>query len=154
MSDSSATLLVKGDFMDDTGKENTDIITSPQGGRREKVGVRFDLIPFVALQEIAKVFAYGAEKYDDNNWKGLDFEKGEQTPLNHALMHLSCATSMPFGSPDRLWELAKAATNITMHMWGELNPACGVEEMPELSKDTPDTPPVLGAFKGIFGPKK
>ena len=143
--------------MNDTQKENTDIITSPQGGRREKISVRFDLIPYEALYEIAKCFAYGSDKYDDNNWQGLDFEKGEQTPLNHALMHLSRATSMPFGSPDRLWELTKAATNIMMHMWGELHVydvQGNAEQMPPQPEDSPDTPPVLGAFKGIFGPKK
>ena len=29
---------------------------------------RFDLIPFAAIGEIADALAYGAEKYEDNNW--------------------------------------------------------------------------------------
>ena len=29
---------------------------------------RFDLIPFAAIGEIADVLAYGAEKYEANNW--------------------------------------------------------------------------------------
>jgi len=141
----------------DNGKENTNIITSPTGGKREKVGVRFDLIPYEALYEIAKVFAYGAEKYADNNWKGLDFQSGEQTPLNHALMHLSQAASMPFGTLERRWQLAKAAVNVAMQIWGEVHfydGQCNLKQVP-LQPDTPkDKPPILGPFKGVFGSKK
>ncbi len=30
---------------------------------------RFDLLPFAALEEIAKVLTFGARKYDDENWR-------------------------------------------------------------------------------------
>jgi len=139
-------------------KENPDIIIASGGGMREKIGVRFDLIPYEALYEIAKVFAYGAEKYEDNNWKGLDFRSGEQTPLNHALMHLSHATSMPFGTLQRRWQLAKAATNITMEIWGEVylsDNGCDPKTPDQTPKpDQPDpsegTPPVLAPFARIW----
>ncbi len=32
------------------------------------VKTRFDLVPFAAIGEIADVLAYGAEKYEANNW--------------------------------------------------------------------------------------
>jgi hypothetical protein len=31
--------------------------------------VRFDLLPWNAVEEIAKVLSYGAKKYSDNGWK-------------------------------------------------------------------------------------
>ncbi len=69
--------------------------------------LRYDLIPPVVLEELAKVLTYGAEKYGDHNWKNLDnFEeryysalmrhiqahrKGEKNDKESGLSHLSHA---------------------------------------------------------------
>jgi hypothetical protein len=55
---------------------------------RTKIGMRFDLIPGDVLAEVAKVFAHGAAKYGDNNWRQGRL-KGDKCPLNHALKHLA-----------------------------------------------------------------
>jgi hypothetical protein len=37
---------------------------------------RFDLVPFAAIAEIAEVLAYGAAKYEANNWaRGTDWSR-------------------------------------------------------------------------------
>lgn len=85
----------------------TDPVTGAQKGQKPE---RYDLIPPHALDELARVYGYGASKYDDRNWeKGYDwglslaalhrhvkaFEKGEvvdpesgRRHLLHAAFHL------------------------------------------------------------------
>lgn len=75
--------------------------------------IRMDLLPTKALEETAKVFTYGANKYNDYNWahgKGLDYHrlygallrhlnafwKGENIDESgyHHLAHASCNCMM------------------------------------------------------------
>lgn len=47
-----------------------------QAARFNTGKVRHDLIPPTALEEIAKVYTYGTEKYSDNNWwKAFNWRK-------------------------------------------------------------------------------
>lgn len=47
-----------------------------EGKRYNKGKIRYDLIEPFALEELAKVFTKGAEKYEDNNWlKGMKWSK-------------------------------------------------------------------------------
>lgn len=100
------------------GKE---IITSEAGGQRQAAGVRWDLIPFEALEEVGKVLHYGATKYKEENWKNIEFEHSEQSPINHGIRHFSKAKTFSPGSPERIWQLAKAATNALFQIWYEVN---------------------------------
>jgi len=34
--------------------------------------LRYDLLPVEALAEVVKVLSFGAQKYDDDNWKHVD----------------------------------------------------------------------------------
>lgn len=44
-------------------------LTDPKtGGQKGMKPERFDLIPFDALEEVARVYGFGAAKYEDNNW--------------------------------------------------------------------------------------
>lgn len=44
----------------------TDPSTGAQKGRKAE---RFDLMPFSALEELARVYDYGTKKYSDRNWE-------------------------------------------------------------------------------------
>ena len=47
-----------------------------EAGRFDEGKVRHDLIPAWAIEELAKVYTYGCQKYDDNNWwKGMKWSK-------------------------------------------------------------------------------
>lgn len=79
----------------------------PQAARFNEGKVRMDLIPPVALEEIAKVYTYGTKKYsDDNWWKAFKWRKdtfgciqrhlnkwlrGEQNDDESGLLHLAHA---------------------------------------------------------------
>lgn len=50
-------------------------ITNPQtGGQKGRKPERYELLPFDVLAEVARVYAMGASKYEDDNWKlGYDY---------------------------------------------------------------------------------
>lgn len=44
------------------------IVDPKTGGKKGQKDERFDLIPMDALEELARVYGFGAKKYDDDNW--------------------------------------------------------------------------------------
>ena len=81
----------------------TDALTGGEKGQKPE---RYDLIPPHAMDEVARVFGYGVQKYADRNWeKGYDwglsiaalhrhvkaFEKGESIDGESQCHHLASA---------------------------------------------------------------
>lgn len=60
-------------------------ITDPNtGGQKGQKPERFDLLPFDALEEIARVYGIGAAKYSDDNWlKGYRWRLSLGALLRH-----------------------------------------------------------------------
>ncbi len=58
--------------------------TLSNGAKQAATPYRFDLIDAPALFEMAKVLHNGAQKYGENNWRGIPVE-GQ---LNHVLQHV------------------------------------------------------------------
>jgi hypothetical protein len=59
----------------------TDPVTGGQKGTKPE---RFDLIPFDALEEVARVYGYGATKYDEDNWlKGYKWRLSAAALIRH-----------------------------------------------------------------------
>jgi hypothetical protein len=72
--------LIAGDKEDDT------VVVNENGAKQSRIDGRFDLIPARALKEVAKVYAEGADKYGEDNWKGLSIDEIN----NHVYNHLYC----------------------------------------------------------------
>jgi len=50
---------------------------------------RFDLIPYEALERLAKIYEAGGRKYADRNWeKGIPTHRYMDSGLRHAMKHL------------------------------------------------------------------
>lgn len=65
-----------------TEVRHTDETTGAQKGIKAE---RFDLLPWDALEEVARVYAYGAKKYADRNWeKGYPWGWSFQALIRHA----------------------------------------------------------------------
>lgn len=60
------------------------VITNERGGSQSDIGARFDLIPPLALTQVAEVLHRGAAKYGENNWRKID----TVDHVNHAIAHL------------------------------------------------------------------
>jgi hypothetical protein len=65
-------------------------VTSPTGGEKGTKPARFDLIPAEPLWEVASLYGFGAEKYDDHNWrKGYDWSLSFAALMRHAWLFWS-----------------------------------------------------------------
>lgn len=55
-----------------------------EGAKYDKGKLRYDLIPADALDELARVYTIGSEKYDDNNWRlGMKWGKVFAAVMRH-----------------------------------------------------------------------
>ena len=90
----------------DNGTE-TRVTNEQTGGAKGQKAARYDLIPVEALNEVAKLYGYGATKYEPSNWRrGYDFSLsyaalqrhlnawwgGEDSDPESGLSHLAAAT--------------------------------------------------------------
>ena len=68
--------------------------------------VRFDLISPIALTELARTYAEGAQKYGDNNWlKGIPRSDLLNHALRHIFLYMAGDTSEPH-LPHAMWNIA------------------------------------------------
>jgi len=86
--------------------------------KRDECGVRYDLIPPKILIAIAKVFAKGAARYGDENWKKSRLS-GDKSPINHALKHIvNYAAGVPDeDGPDPKIHIEHAIVNLIFEYW-------------------------------------
>lgn len=84
------------------------VYTNAQGGKQSDIPYRCDLIPPLALLEIAKVFKQGADKYGEGNAQFITVQEN----LNHALSHIYTSLGNP--TANHLEELSHAACRIMM----------------------------------------
>lgn len=95
-----------------------------EGVKNDQQKIRWDLVPFDAVNEIAKVLTFGAEKYEARNWeKGMNWsrafgalqrhltrwfhgqDKDKETRLTH-LANAGCCLFFLLA-----WELRKVGTD-------------------------------------------
>ena len=76
--------------------------------------VRFDLIPPKELEEVAKVFTFGAKKYSDYNWQGLKVSRLVASLLRHVYAWVQGKSIDP---ETGLSHLSHAVCNCLMIMW-------------------------------------
>lgn len=70
---------------------------------------RYDLLPATAMEELAKVYTFGAEKYDDDNWrKGGPWRRNFSALMRHAWAWMRGETRDPESG---LHHMAHAAFN-------------------------------------------
>jgi uncharacterized HAD superfamily protein len=62
-----------------------DVIVNENGAKQSDLKARFDLLPARAVEEVARVLHKGAEKYGEENWRGLSVEEVHNHTLGHAV---------------------------------------------------------------------
>lgn len=83
---SSATATAPGVPLSYTGvAPDAPVTRNEDGGMQSQVEGRFDLIPPIAMFELAKVMEHGAQKYAPRNWYKIPLE----SHINHLLMHMN-----------------------------------------------------------------
>lgn len=81
--------------------------------------VRWELLPLDIINEIAKVYTKGAEKYSDNNWKLL--ENGYERYKGALLRHLAANDQNSIDEETGCYHLAQVAWNAIAMLWFKLN---------------------------------
>lgn len=81
------------------------IITNANGARQSDIGARYDLLPARALREVAGVLKIGAEKYGEENWRGLSVAEIHNHTLGHAIA---------FNNSNKLEDLSHTACRALM----------------------------------------
>jgi len=93
--------------------------------KRDPVSYRFDILYPQFIRAMARIAAYGAEKYGDFNWHKSRLI-GEKGPINHLINHLTMYQDgkdydhLEIGSEKRI-HLAAIAFNAMMEYWYEEN---------------------------------
>jgi len=89
--------------------------------KNDKGKVRFSLIPPKALLEVGKVFTYGANKYEANNWRKIQREEYYRL-IDAALRHLNAYMRREeIDSESNLPHLAHSIANLMMLLEKELD---------------------------------
>lgn len=89
------------------------IETKPSGFQQSQNGYRFDLIPPEAMFTLARVLDYGAKRYPENNWQGLE----TKDHLNSVIMHVYAY----MGGDTQDDHLGHALTRAVFALWSAMN---------------------------------
>ena len=87
---------------------NAPLKVLPNGAASSSTPYRFDLLPSLALAEVARIMAAGAEKYGEGNWKLLP----ANDHLNHAMQHIFAHTAGDTQEADELEHACHVATRV------------------------------------------
>jgi hypothetical protein len=60
------------------------MVMNPAGGKQSHIPYRCDLLPALALLEVAQILAEAAPKYGEDNWRKI----ATADHINHAVTHL------------------------------------------------------------------
>jgi hypothetical protein len=76
----------KGVRMSSKRNAKEEITTNPKtGGMKGKKDQRYDLIPWSEMDKVAELYAFGATKYADHNWrKGYEWSLSFASLIRHA----------------------------------------------------------------------
>ena len=77
----------------------------PGGGKSSKLDTRYDLLPPLAVNEVARVLALGCVKYGEWNWVSLPIRDN----LNHALRHCVAQNIPSMECDERVMHASHAA---------------------------------------------
>jgi hypothetical protein len=87
-----------------------------EGTKHDEGKLRWDLVPWEAIEEVVRVYTHGADKYGDNNWMGL--EDAENRYFAALMRHLVAWRNGEHIDPDSgLKHLAQVAWNALALLW-------------------------------------
>ena len=108
---------------------------TPQGIKYDQEKIRWDLVPYDAVNEIAKVLTFGAKKYSARNWeKGMDWSRAFGALQRHLTRWFH---GQDLDKELQLTHLANAGCCLFFLLAWELRNA-GNDDRPKLSKEVLD----------------
>ena len=86
------------------------------GKKFDKGKLRWDLIPFDILDELVSVLTYGAFKYNDNNWQGVESNRYQAALMRHISKYMQGEKN---DTESKIHHLAHAMCNCMFLLWKE-----------------------------------
>ncbi len=87
------------------------------GIKHDNGKLRYDLLPFEAIEEIVKIYTFGSEKYESNSWQGVDKERYFSALMRHLVAHRK---GEKIDSESGELHLAHVGWNVLALIWNEL----------------------------------
>lgn len=88
---------------------DAEMVTNAQGGKQSYQPGAFELLPPIALTEVAKVMAHGAAKYEAWNWTAIPSHMHLRSAMGHLFSFIAGDTTE---GGDRYHHLTHAATRL------------------------------------------
>lgn len=88
------------------------------GNDKNEMKLRWDLVPFDALEKIVEIYTHGAAKYGDNNWQGVDSDRYFAALMRHLAQ---MRKGEKYDQDSKKLHAAHAAWNCIAIIWHELN---------------------------------
>lgn len=82
---------------------------APEGLKFDRDKPRLELVPPSLYLAVGRVMTFGAQKYADNTWRGVEAERYKGAMLRHAMAYMSGESKDPESGMPHLWHIA---TNI------------------------------------------
>ena len=79
--------------MFDSNYQLANAIKRDQNAKADKGKIRMELIPTTAFKGLGRVLTFGAEKYGDNTWQGVETERY----IGALLRHICAYIEDPYG---------------------------------------------------------
>ena len=97
-----------------------DVLGGPQEGatKYDSDKPRWDLAPMKEFEQVVEILTFGAKKYADNGWKGVDKERYIAALLRHMTAYMSSGKDDPESG---MSHMAHVACNALFIMWKDNN---------------------------------
>lgn len=94
-----------------------------KGVKYDAEKLRWDLLPYDALEEVVKILTHGAKKYEDENWKRVTPSKKRYSAalMRHFSKWMQGEKIDPESGNDKLRHIAQVVCNGLFLLWEEIN---------------------------------
>lgn len=98
---------------------NKDRIVGKNGGvKDDRQKIRWELLPFDVIEQVAIIMTHGAEKYEDDNWKKVEPARFVGALMRHLCSHLKGEI---YDKESGLLHLSHMCCNAVFLVWQQLH---------------------------------
>ena len=110
--DNECSECLREECLTETGKKNNQL----QGMKFDEDKLRWDLLPYDAVEKIMEIITHGAKKYTPENWKKVNIDRFFAAGMRHLI---AWKKGEEFDKDSGFTHLAHVGCNILFMMWIE-----------------------------------
>ncbi len=101
-----------------TPDKNPNIVEMDGGMKFDDDKLRWDLLPYDAVEKIVEIMTYGAKKYAPNNWQKVEAQRYYAALMRHLVAELK---GEDYDQESGFLHLAHMACNALFLLWKKIN---------------------------------